>query len=179
MLLFILIIPLIIAHIKKYNCKSIFRAYDLYPLFIVEILHLIFQINALIGNYSYVKYAELIQYAFNFTLLIPIIYRKLYYPAICGSGFVIIGTILNRLVINNNNGKMPVYPTLSRLTGFYKEGILSQGFDELHILMDSTTYLNFLGDYIDFGFCIMSIGDILIHSFIAIVVYYTIKDMNR
>ncbi|QSX07064.1 DUF5317 family protein [Sedimentibacter sp. zth1] len=178
MLLFILVIPLLIARIKKYDCKNLIKAYDLYPLIMIELVHLFFQINALFGNYSFVRYAVYIQYAFNISLLVPIIYRKLYSPAICGSVFVIIGSILNRAVIACNNGKMPVYPTLSNITGFYKNGILSQGVDNLHILMSSSTSLNFFGDYIDLGFSIMSIGDILIHSFLGIIVFYTIKTLN-
>lgn len=177
MLLFIIVIPILLAYFKKYNCKNIFKAIDLYPLFIVELIHCFFQINALFGNYSFVIYAKYIQYAFNIALLVPIIYRKLYYPAIIGSMCVFVGSILNKIVIAANFGKMPVLPTLSKMTGFCEENMLLQGIDGLHILMDSTTSLNFLGDYIDLGFCIMSIGDLFIHSFISIIVFYTIRNL--
>ena len=178
MLLFVIIIPLLAAHFKKYNIRCIIKAFDLYPLFILELVHIFFQLNALLGNYTYVRYAESLQYTFNLSLLIPIIYRGLYFPAIIGSGFVIVGSFCNKLVVAVNGGKMPVFATLSKLTGFYKEGILLQGIDRLHIQMTSDSSLPFLGDYIDLGFCIMSFGDILIHSFIAIIVYYTIKSIN-
>ena len=178
MLLFVFIIPILAAHFKNYNIKGIIKAFDLYPLFIIELVHIFFQVNALFGNYTYVRFAVYLQYAFNLSLLIPIIYRKLYYPAIIGSGFVIVGSFCNKLVIALNNGKMPVFATFSKLTGLYKEGILLQGIDGLHIQMTSDSSLPFLGDYIDLGFCIMSFGDILIHSYIAIIVYYTIKSVN-
>jgi hypothetical protein len=79
-------------------------------------------------------------------------------------------------VINANGGKMPVYPTISKWIWFYKTGQLDPGaIDDLHILMDSSTKLPFLADYFDFGTCISSPGDLLVHSFASIIIYYTIK----
>ncbi|HAN20937.1 MAG: hypothetical protein A2Y15_02970 [Clostridiales bacterium GWF2_36_10] len=177
MYLFILA-GIILAKIKKYKVSIIFLKIDFYPLFLVEIVYIFFQTNALYGNYSYVIYAKHIQMAFIIVLLLPIILRRLYIQSFIGSGLVIIGTILNKIVINANNGHMPVLPTLSKLTGFFKEGNLSQGIDNLHIQLTESTKLNFLADYIDTGYSIMSIGDLFIHSFIPIVIYYSIKSMN-
>ena len=73
---------------------------------------------------------------------------------------------------------MPVYPTLSKITGYYKEGMLEQGLDNLHIMLTSETKLNILADYIDVGWSIMSIGDLLIHSFTSIIIYSAVVAIN-
>lgn len=177
MYLFILA-GIIIAKIKKYKISYIFTEIDFYPLFVVEAIYIFFIINALCGNYDYVVYAKPIQMAFLISLLLPILLRKLYVQAIVGSVFVIFGSLLNQIVIKANDGHMPVIPTLSKLTGFFKEGNFSQGIDYRHIELTELTKMNFLSDYIDTGFSIMSIGDLFIHSFITIIVYYAIKNMN-
>ena len=48
-----------------------------------------------------------------------IVYRE-YISAIIGSIFVIVGGILNDIAISANNGYMPVFPSLSYLTGYAK-----------------------------------------------------------
>lgn len=169
----------LIAKLKKYKITPVFKTYELYPLFAVELVYWFFQINSFFGIYDYVKYASIIQKAFLLVMLVPIIKNKIYYPALVGSWFVVFGSVLNEIVKTANGGKMPVYPSLSRLTGYYKNDLLSQGIDDLHIKLTSQTKFNFLADYIDVGWCIMSIGDVFIHSFITIIVYYTIKTLNN
>lgn len=173
-----IIAGIIVAKINKYKISYIFTCIDFYPLLTVEAVYIFFQINALCSNYSYVIYAKQIQMAYIICLLLPILRRKLYIQSFIGSGLVIFGTLLNQAVIKANNGHMPVFPTLSKLTGFFKEGNLSQGIDSLHIELTESTKLNWLADYIDMGFSIMSIGDLFIHTFIPIVIYYAIKSMN-
>lgn len=170
---------IILAKIKRYRVSSIFTRIDFYPLFFVEAVYIFFQINALNANYEYVRYAEYIQMAFTISLLLPILRNKLFTQSIVGAGVVLFGTLLNKIVIGANDGHMPVLPSLSKLTGYYKEGSLSQGIDSLHIALTASTKLNFLSDYIDTGFSIMSIGDLFIHSFVTIVIYYTIKRTNK
>lgn len=177
MYLFILA-GIIFAKIKKYRVSFLFKEIDFYPLFLVEAVYIFFQINALFANYSYIKFAEPIQMAFTISLLLPILRRKLYTQSFIGAGLVVVGTLLNKIVMNANDGHMPVFATLSKLTGYYKEGILCQGVDDIHIALTSSTKLNFLSDYIDTGFSIMSIGDLFIHSFITLILFYAIKSMD-
>ena len=56
------------------------------------------------------------------TLLFPILRRRIIWPTMIGVGLTMVGTIMNRIVIYANNGKMPVYPTVSKWIGYYKEG---------------------------------------------------------
>ncbi len=177
-LLFILV-ALLTAKIKRYQVLCIFKTYDLYPLFLVELVYIFFQINVFFDNYSYVQYASQIQMAYIVVLLVPIIRRKLYAPALIGSGMMALGSILNHIVIAANDGHMPVLPTLSRLTHYYRDDALLQRIDSFHILMTDATKMNILGDYIDIGYSIMSIGDLFIHAFVAVIVYYTVKSINQ
>ena len=89
-----------------------------------------------------------------------------------------IGTLLNKFVIIQNGGKMPVYASLSKLTGYYNKSAI-QAVDSIHIIGNESTKFKFLTDYIDIGSSILSIGDLFIHSFIFIVIYYTIKEINK
>lgn len=178
MLLFILI-ALLVAKIKRYQVLCIFKTYDLYLLFFVELVYIFFQINVFFDNYSYVQYAKQLQIAYILVLLVPIIHRRLYRQALIGSGMVALGSILNRIVIAANDGHMPVLPTLSKVTRYYRNDALFQGIDSFHIMMTDATKLNILGDYIDVGYSILSIGDLFIHSFVAVIVYYTVKSINK
>ena len=46
-------------------------------------------------------------------------------------------------------------------------------------MMSESTKLNFLADYIDVGFSVISPGDVLIHSFTTIIVFCVIVKLNR
>ena len=178
MLVFVLV-PLIIAHIKGYRIGSLFRVYDLYPFFFVCACHAFFVINAWCGNHSFVKYAGILQYATIITLVIPVVRRRIFGPTMVGVGLTMVGTLMNRIAINANGGKMPVYPTLSKWVGYYKPGQLDGSIDSLHVLMDSSSKLPFLADYFDFVSCILSPGDLLIHSFASLIIYYTVKVVSQ
>jgi hypothetical protein len=177
MLIFILI-PLLIAYIKKYKIREVFRVADLYPFFAVCACHGFFIVNAWLGNHSFVRYAGILQYLMIITLLLPIMRRRIFAPTMVGVGLTLVGTVMNRIVIQANGGKMPVYPTVSKWIGYYREGQLDGSIDSLHVLMDQSSKLCFLADYFDFGFCVLSPGDLLIHSFASIVVYYTVKSVH-
>jgi len=80
--------------------------------------------------------------------------------------------------MSQNGGKMPVYATLSKLTGYFDESTLGT-VDQVHILGNEATKYKILTDYIDVGYSILSIGDILIHAFIVMVVYSAIKENSN
>jgi hypothetical protein len=127
------------------------------------------------GNHSFVKYADALQTFMILSLIFPIVRRQIFAPTMVGVGLTVVGTVMNRIVIHANGGKMPVYPTLSKWIGYYKDGQLDGSIDQLHVLLDDSSRLAFLADYIDFGLCVLSPGDVLIHAFASIVIYYTVK----
>lgn len=174
MLIFILV-PLLIARIKGYRVLNLFRVIDLYPFFLACACHGFFILSAWMGYHGFVKYADALQSIMILSMLLPIVRRRIFTPTMIGVGLTLAGTVMNRIVINANGGKMPVYPTVSKWIGYYRDGQLDGTIDQLHILMDRSSRLWFLADYIDLGLCILSPGDVLIHAFSSLIIYYTAK----
>ena len=170
-----ILIPLLIAYFKGYRAHRVFRVCDLYPLLATVLCHGVFIVFAWCGNHYFVQYADWLQRAIILSLLLPILRRRIIYPSFVGVGITLVGTLMNRTVIDANGG-MPSAPTLSKLIGFYREGQLEGGkIDSLHKLFSGAVKYPLLADYIDLGVCILSPGDVLIHGFASIVVYYTVK----
>ncbi len=174
MFLFILF-ALLCLKIKGYKVMPVLKAYPLYPYVFVQIIYLILQLNIFWGNYDYIKYASVFKNVYLFTLIIPILVYKLYKTGFLGAACIIIGTILNKFVMSQNGGKMPVFASLSKLTGYYDESVF-QTIDNIHIVGNETTKYKFLSDFIDVGYSVLSIGDLLIHSLAFIVIYNVIRE---
>jgi hypothetical protein len=102
---------------------------------------------------------------------------KIYKPALIGCSTAMVGTLLNYFVIMNNGGKMPGFPTLSYVTHFIRPNVLSE-VAGIHKLGDASTRYWYLSDYIDLGYSVLSPGDLLIHFYTFIMLYYTIKAVN-
>lgn len=171
-------VALLVAKLKKQRVSVLLRAWALYPFFAAELLYIVCQISVLTGHYWAIPYASLFKAFFLLPLLLPIVVYRLYLPSLAGSACVLLGSGMNRLVIAQNGGKMPVFPTLSRLTGYFNESAMLQ-YDALHTLGNAETKFKFLADYIDLGYSILSLGDILIRVFIFLIVYYTILRLNE
>ena len=130
------------AKIKGYQIKSILKAYAIYPFMIVEMLYIFLQVNIFMGNYYYVQYSAIFKNIYLFTLIIPLLVYKLYKPGFLGAGLIILGTILNRFVISQNGDKMPVFASLSKITGYYDSTAILTA-DKLHIIGSETTKYKF------------------------------------
>ncbi len=169
---------LLCVKIKGYRIIPILKAYPLYPFILAEVLYLFMQANVLWGNYDYIKYASVFKNVYLLTLIIPMIFYKLYKPGFYGSACIIIGTILNKFVMSQNGGKMPVFASLSKLTGYYDESVF-QTIDKVHIVGTEATNFKFLADIIDIGYSVLSIGDLFIHSLAYIVIYYVIREIIK
>ncbi|HBN86290.1 MAG TPA: hypothetical protein DDZ89_20900 [Clostridiales bacterium] len=176
MLLFF-IIALVIARIKGYKPFIIFKSYILYPFLVLEIIFWVLQYMMANGNMEVVQFAGMLKTGFFIYLLLPVFYYKLYKSALLGSGLVLLGTLMNKLVMHVNGGKMPVKFTLSKLTGFANETTFDLP-NSIHTRMSEYTNLNILGDIFDFGYCVMSIGDIVMKAYFVIVFYKMIEIMN-
>ncbi len=170
-----IVLAILYAKKKGYKIKPILRDYSLYPLFIAEMIYLFLQISVFTGNYDYIEYAAVFKTLYLYTLIIPIVVHKLYKTGIYGSIIVTIGSLMNKFVISQNAGKMPVFPSLSKYTGYFNEAPLGT-VDQLHVMGNEATKYKILTDYIDVGYSILSIGDVLIHAFIFMVVYNAIKE---
>lgn len=173
-----IILAILFAKIKGYRIKPMIRDYSLYPLVIAELIYLFLQISVFTGNYRYIEYASVFKTFYLYTLIIPIIVHKLYKTGFYGSIMITTGSLMNQFVMSQNGGKMPVYATLSKLTGYFDESVIGT-VDQVHILGNEATKYKILTDYIDVGYSILSIGDVLIHAFIFMVVYNTIKENSN
>jgi hypothetical protein len=173
-----LIAAFVIAWIKGYKPFVIFRSFIIYPFLALEIVFWVFQYLSAKGNLDVIRYAGILKTGFFLYLILPVFYFKLYRSAIFGCGLVLVGTLLNKLVMNANGGKMPVKFTFSNLTGFSNEATFSAP-GAIHIGMSEQTKMNFLGDIFDFGYCVMSIGDIIMKAYFVIVFYNMIVLLNN
>ncbi|MBE6054451.1 MAG: hypothetical protein E7212_11250 [Clostridium sartagoforme] len=171
------IISLIFCKIKKLKIKPLFKSWALYPVILMELICLVVQANIFVENYNVINYVGILKTLYICSYL-PLIFKyKQYISAILGSIFVIIGGILNDIAISANNGYMPVFPSLSYLTGYMKFDAFDK-INDIHILGDASTKLKFLTDIFDVGYSIFSLGDIFIRGFVFIIIFNSVKILN-
>ncbi|GAA0126598.1 DUF5317 family protein [Clostridium sp. CTA-19] len=164
----------LIGKIKGYKIKPIFKTWQIYPPIFLEIICFILQINIFRGNYHTIIYFKNIKTIYLMSYIFLILKYKEYVQAIIGSVFIFIGSFLNKIAILKNNGKMPVFPTLSYKTGYATKEAFNIVKD-IHILGDENSSVIFLTDIFDLGYSVLSIGDILIRAYVFIIIYTSIK----
>lgn len=172
-----ILIAFLFAKIKKYEIKPLFKSWEIYPIIIFEVIYIIGQVLIFSGNYEIIQFMQRLKPFYLSTYLFLIYKYDLYINSIIGAVFVLLGGILNDIAIKANEGHMPVYPTLSYLTGYASPEAFHL-VNDIHILGDSQTKLKFLTDYIDLGYSILSVGDVLIRVFVFMIVYNSIKKIN-
>lgn len=173
-----ILFAIIVAKIKKYKVEKLFKTWVFYPILIIEGLNWIGQAFIFSGNYSFVYIMAWSKTLYLVSYLFLIFKYELYKSALIGSGFVIAGGVLNDIAISSNGGFMPVFPSISYLTGYVKP----ESFEivkDIHILGNSDTNLKFLTDFIDLGYSILSVGDIFIRVFVFLIIYNSIKSANK
>ncbi|AOR22798.1 DUF5317 family protein [Clostridium taeniosporum] len=172
-----ILLAFLFAKIKEYKIKPLFKSWTIYPLAIFEIITLIGQVSSFFGNYEFIKIAGKLTNIYLITYLLIVLKYELYISSIIGSFFLILGGVLNDIAIKVNGGFMPVYQSLSYLTGRTLENV--HILNDIHILGNSQTKLKILTDFIDLGYTILSIGDIFIRGFVFIILYNAIKKINN
>lgn len=173
-----ILLAIVIAKIKGNKITPLFKSWAIYPVLGFALIYVVLEVMLFHGNYGLIKYSSFFHYLYLLTFLILIIKYKLNISAMVGSIFILIGSALNSIVISANGGKMPVFPTLSYWTGYAKFDTLNKVKD-IHILGSGVTKLKILSDIIDVGYSIMSIGDVCIRVFAFIVIFNTIKAINK
>ena len=167
----------LLAKLKRFQLRYLFRTWTFYPILLIQCALVVFQASLFFRQYVFVRFIPYTEMAVILSFLFAMFAFRLYTPAIIGSASIGVGTLLNKLVIAQNAGTMPVYPTLSYLTGYVTPEMVAS-LDSLHSLGGPETKLKFLSDYIDYGYCILSPGDVLIHLFACIMLYALIKAVN-
>jgi len=173
-----ILIAFLFAKIKKYKIKPLFKSWTIYPLIIFEIIYLIGQVAIFSGNYKLIGFITSLKPIYLSTYLLLVFKYDIYINSIIGAIFVFLGGVLNDIVIKANEGFMPVYPTLSYLTGYIKPEAFYLVKD-IHILGNSQTKLKILTDFIDLGYSILSLGDVFIRIFVFIIIYNSIKKISK
>lgn len=172
-----LLIAILVSYKKGYNLNFLWKEKAFYPLFICEGIYWIIQILLFNGNYIFLPYVHLFKTLYLCSTLFLVFRFELYKYALLGSACVIIGGWCNDLAIWANSGKMPVFPTLSYLTGYTTPDMFGL-VDQLHVLGNHSTKLKILTDYIDLGYSILSIGDVLIRLLPFMILYQGLKYAN-
>lgn len=172
-----IIISLIFCKIKKFKIKPLFKSWAIYPVLFMELIYLVVQANIFMENYTLIKYVGVLKTLYLCSYLPLIFVYKQYISAIIGSGFVILGGFLNDIAIAVNNGYMPVFPSLSYITGYAKIDAFEK-VNDIHILGSESTKLKFLTDIFDIGYSVLSLGDIFIRGFVFIIIYNVVKSLN-
>lgn len=167
----------IIAKIKGYKLKPIFKEWQSYIALTFVLAYIFLQTTVFFGNYRFIRYSKIFETLYLSSFIFLILRCRLYGSAIIGSVFITIGSILNKIVIYANNGKMPVFPNISYITGYVNNTTFT-GIDNIHILGNEFTKLKFLADIFDVGYSVMSIGDIFIRVFSFLILYNSIKYLN-
>ncbi|RII35898.1 hypothetical protein D2A34_00575 [Clostridium chromiireducens] len=167
----------IFAKIKGYKVSPVFKSWTIYPLIIFEVIYLIGQVVIFTGNYKFIGFMQSLKPFYLCSYLLLVFKYEIYISSIIGSGFVLLGGVLNDIAIKVNGGFMPAYPTLSYLTGYVKLDSFKV-INDFHILGDSQTKLRILTDFIDLGYSIISIGDACMRAFAFIVIYSSIKKIG-
>ncbi|HZW50146.1 MAG TPA: DUF5317 family protein [Bacillota bacterium] len=169
---------MIFAKLRHYNLKYVFYSWTFYPVLLTQSILVFFQMSIFFGIYSFLQFVPIVEPIIILAFLFSIIVYQLYTQAIIGSVFIGIGSLLNKFVMAQNGGMMPVYPSLSYLTGY----ATLQSFqiaDGVHILGNEMTRYKLLTDYIDFGYCILSPGDVFIHLFTFLMLYSIFKAAHQ
>lgn len=173
-----IVVICILAKLKHLKLSLLFRTWTFYPILLAQLALAVFQASIFLRVYLFLPAVPYTEMAVILSFLFAVVTFRLYGPAMVGSACVVAGTLLNKAVIAQNAGKMPVFPTLSYLTGYVTPDMLSS-VDSIHSMGDAGTRLPFLADYIDYGYSILSPGDLLIHLFACILFFELIRAVNR
>jgi len=169
-----ILLALLFAKFRGYKIKPLFKDWPIYIVIIFELIYIVLEISVFRGNYSMVKFSNIYKTLYILAYLAMIIKFYLYKSAIWASVSALLGSLLNNIAIFSNNGRMPVFPTLSYITGYAAPDAFSK-VNDIHVLGNSTVNYKFLTDIIDTGYSILSVGDVFIRLFAFIIVFYAVK----
>jgi hypothetical protein len=172
------ILSLTIAKLKCYNIREALKDWSIILVLLTAIVYVFLQVQIFSNNYELVKYSYIIKIGTFVCYFIMAFKHKLYKQIILVGGLIILGSWLNTVVMQANGGLMPIFPSLTYATGYTDLNVIGIGGD-LHVLGDYNTKLIPLADIFDFGYCIMSIGDIFIRLGMGMLLYFSIKKRGR
>lgn len=175
------LLALLFAVIRRYRLAPLFKEWATYLILVYAVIYMFLNIMVFSGNVTLVKYSWVLKVIYISIFVILILKYNLYKAGFLGVAFIVLGGIMNNIVIKANGGKMPIFPTLSYLTGYINADMIEKmpKYDSIHIMGDSSTKLPFLADYIDLGYTLLSPGDVFIIFIMFLLTYEMIKHLNN
>jgi hypothetical protein len=168
------IIVLTIAKLKSYNIREALKDWSILLVLFTALIYVCLQVLSFNDIYDLVKYSYIIKIGTFVCYFIMAYKHKLYKQIIVAGILVILGSWLNTIVMNANNGLMPIFPDLTYATGYTDLNVIGVGGD-IHVLGNINTKLIPLADIFDFGYMICSIGDLIIRFGMGLLLYNSIK----
>ncbi len=172
-----IIVVCLLSRMKGLHPRFLFRTWTFYPILLAQCVLVVFQASIFFRSYVFVPFVPYVEMGVILSFLFAMFAFRLYKPATVGAASIVTGTVLNKIAIAANGGKMPVYPTFSYLTGYVTPEMLA-AVDGLHTAGGTETKLKLLTDYIDYGYSILSIGDVMIHLYACFMLYALIKAVS-
>lgn len=170
----------IVAKLRKYRLRCCFRFRFTYILVGALLLLMGLQVLILSGFYGIVGWMQA-----GRLVLLPVFLASAFLArnelsakhlaAVLSS--CVLGAGLNQWVMAANGGNMPVHQSLSRLLGM--DSFHAMGIKQNYLVAGDDTKLRFLGDILDVGYEIYSLGDLLMVGAASILLYCYIKRCNR
>ena len=178
-----LIITFLIVKYQKLKIKPFLKSWNAKVIGILLFLYIGLTTLNFLGYYDLIQYRDIYQLLVFFGFWILVYVNVLPLKRICsGILCLFVGSGLNQLAINFNNGKMPIFPTNSIATKYITQEMLVDmtKFSPIHTIGNyTTTKLIPLCDIFDLGFTVFSIGDLFIYMFFVIILMGVIKKLNK
>ena len=173
-------LALLAAKVRKYKLKPLFKEWTIYLVLFFAFLYMYLDYSIFHGNYGLLKYSAVFKISYICMFSILVFKHRQYNAGFIGAACVAIGGVLNSIVMKANGGKMPVFPTLTYMTGYLKPDTFEKiaRYDSVHVLGSSATKLAFLADKIDIGYGILSIGDVFTRLMAFVIIYSVVKSLN-
>lgn len=178
---------------KKLDIKLIFKDWPVYfPLFMLGI-YIIAEVMIFNNNYWITQYGTQIKQLTLFSYLGLVLKYRLYdsmdinqknelirfvkSPFVIAIICLLIGYSINYVAIVSNGGHMPVYASYTYFTGYTDVSSFTK--DSFYVLGDSTSKAIWACDCIDIFYSNLSIGDVFVRCFTGILIYFSIKRINK
>jgi hypothetical protein len=172
------IIVLTIAYVKDYNIFKALKDWTISLVLFTVVIYVAFQVMIFNNYYDLVKYSYIIKIGTIICYFIMAFKHNLHKHVIITCGLLLLGSWFNTIVIDANNGLMPIFPDLTYATGYTDLSEIGIGGD-IHVLGGADTKMIPLADIFDFGYMICSIGDLIIRLGMGLLLYFSIKKRSE
>ena len=175
-----ILLALLVAKIKRYKLKPMWKEWTVYLVFLFALIYIYLEYSIFHENYSLARYSAVFKVSYMCAFSVLVFMHRQYIAGFIGAVFVTIGGILNSIVMHANGGKMPVFPTLSYVTGYLNPNTFTRlaPYDSVHVLGGAASKLPFLADWIDLGYSVLSVGDVCTRVMAFVIIYSVVKHLN-